>query len=308
VRFRRGHLRYFVVVAEEGQVTRAAAKLHVAQPALSQAMSQLESELGLQRLVRHARGITLTPAGEAFLEKARLAVSADADAVRAGESLARAAKGAIQFGYLGVPPGLTNPDLLEAFTEARPGIQLSLQELPFPSIPTASWLEEADVAIASRPTADPRVWALPLRTEPRVVLVPQSHPLAERTELDVAEVLDEVFLGFHPSVDPVWAGFWSLDDHRGGPAPHLTAERSANAQQRFAMIAAGRGITAAPACHAAIIAKALPAVVLIPLRDAHPTILVLVGREERRNPLVEALVGVARELTDAADDSLPGYA
>ena len=61
--FRRGHLDYFVAVAEEGQITRAAVRLHVAQPALSQAMAQLESELGVMLLTRHSRGVTLTPGG-----------------------------------------------------------------------------------------------------------------------------------------------------------------------------------------------------------------------------------------------------
>jgi DNA-binding transcriptional LysR family regulator len=64
--FKRGHLLYYVTVAEAGQITRAARRLHVAQPALSRAITQLESDLGFKLLERHARGVTLTPAGEAF--------------------------------------------------------------------------------------------------------------------------------------------------------------------------------------------------------------------------------------------------
>jgi LysR family nitrogen assimilation transcriptional regulator len=66
--FRRGHLRYFVTVVEERQITRAAAKLHIAQPALSHAMAQLEAELGVQLLERHARGVTPTAAGSRLYE------------------------------------------------------------------------------------------------------------------------------------------------------------------------------------------------------------------------------------------------
>lgn len=290
-------------------MTRAAAKLNIAQPALSQAISHLESELGFQLLERHPRGVTLTPAGETFLEKARLALAAATDAALTAQSLARAGRGAIEFGYLGLPPGLTNPDLIEVFTEAHPDITLRLHELPFPSIPTASWLGEVDVAIASRPAADPDVWVLALSTEPRVVLAPKGHPLAKRAELTVAEMLDETFLGFQPQVDPAWAGFWSLDDHRGGPAPHLTGECSANARERFALIAAGHGIATVPACHAAIIVKVLPGAVAIPLPDADPTVLALVGHKDRRNPLVEALLAVARNLAeDDADGPLPASA
>jgi DNA-binding transcriptional LysR family regulator len=297
--FKRSRLGYFVAVAEGGQITLAAAKLHLAQPALSQAIAQLEAEVGFQLFERHARGVTLTPAGEVFLEKARLAVTADVEVARVAQALARGAHSSITFGYLGVPPGLTNPDLIQTLTAAHPDLELSLHELPFPSTPTASWLEQVDVAIASRPAADPHVWSLPLRAEPRVVLAPQSHRLASRSELTIAEVLDETFLGFDPTVDEMWAGFWSLDDYRGGPPPHLTAERSVNAQERFAMMAAGRGITTAPSFHAAIISNALPGIVAIPLSGADPAILSLVGREDRRNPSVEALRAVARNLVES---------
>ena len=80
--FKRGQLRYFVTVAEDGQMTRAARRLHIAQPALSQAISQLEAELGIELLVRHPRGVTLTPAGEAFLPKARAVVASEQDAAQ----------------------------------------------------------------------------------------------------------------------------------------------------------------------------------------------------------------------------------
>jgi len=88
--FNRDHLRYFVAVADEGQITQAARRLFMAQPALSQAISQLESELGLRLLDRHPRGVTLTDAGEAFLEKARAAVDSEIEVRRTAETLARA--------------------------------------------------------------------------------------------------------------------------------------------------------------------------------------------------------------------------
>src|SRR6195256_3101087 len=97
--FKRGKLRNFVGVAEEGQMTRAARKLHLAQPALSQAISQLESELGLLLLERHARGVTLTAAGEAFLPKARAVVAAADDASRTADALVRAASARMNVGF-----------------------------------------------------------------------------------------------------------------------------------------------------------------------------------------------------------------
>jgi DNA-binding transcriptional LysR family regulator len=90
--FRRGQLHYFVVVAEEEQITRAAAKLHIAQPALSHAIAQLESELGVELFERHPRGMTLTTAGEVFLPKARAVVARAQEAALMARRLRRAAR------------------------------------------------------------------------------------------------------------------------------------------------------------------------------------------------------------------------
>ena len=305
--FKRGHLRYFVTVAEEGQVTRAAERLYIAQSALSQALAGLESDLGFQLLERHPRGVTLTPAGEVFFEKAREVLAANEDAVLTAESLARTERGTIAFGYLGLPPASSDPGLIEAFTDAHPDIQLVPQELPYPSLPTASWLRQVDAAICSRPAAEPNVVFQPLRAEPLIVLAPKGHPLAQRRELAVEEVLDETFIGFHRSIDPAWAGFWSLDDYRDGQAPHIVGEAT-NAQQRFAMLAEGRGIAITPAYIAAIV-KVLPSVVAIPLTDADPVIVTLLAREDRQSPLVEELFATARQLAaQVADGPLPADA
>ncbi len=294
--FRRHALRYFATVAEEGQFSRAAEKLHIAQPALSQAIARLESDLGFRLLDRHARGVTLTPAGELFLEKAREALAAEDDALATAGSLARSREGLVAFGYLGLPPTLTHPGLMEAFAKARPEAEVRAQELPFPTVPTASWLREVDAAIATRPTADPEVRMQPLSAEPRVVVAPKDHRFADRGDLSVLEVLDETFIGFDPSVDPAWAGFWSLDDHRGGPAPHVVGH-AITAQERFAYLLAGSGIAVVPACHAAVLINVLQNTVAIPLTDAAPAILTLVARNDRQNTLVEALFATARETT-----------
>src|SRR5271165_3031113 len=139
--FKRGQLRYFVTVAEEGQITRAAARLRIAQPAVSQAITQLESELGVALLERHARGVTLTAAGEAFLPKARAAVAREQEAALAAQSLARAARGIVEVGFIGPPPMLSSPELFAAFAAAHPDAEISFRDLPFPRGPSAQWLE-----------------------------------------------------------------------------------------------------------------------------------------------------------------------
>jgi DNA-binding transcriptional LysR family regulator len=302
--FKREHLRYFVTVADEGQFTRAARKLHLAQPALSQAVAQLESELGLQLLRRHPRGVTLTPAGEMLLPKARRAVGALDEAALTAQSLARAAKGTIEVGFIGSPPTLHAPELFDGFAGAHPQAQLSFRELTLPRASTTSWLEDVDVAFCHPPVGDAAVRVQAFRAEPRVVVAPKTHPLARRSELTVAEVLDETFLGFDPSVDPTWAGFWSLDDHRGKPPRRTTHDLALTSTEMVAIIASGRAITTVPACQAATLVNILTDVVAIPLRDADPSALALVWRESNHNPLVEALIAFTGDL--AENSSAPG--
>jgi DNA-binding transcriptional LysR family regulator len=296
--FRPGHLAYFVAVAEAGQFTRAAARLGVAQPGLSKAISQLEADLGLTLFQRHARGVTLTPAGVQFYEKARLAADADAEAQAMAASLARSIAGTLEFGYLGIPPALHSPEMFDAFATRHPEVDLRLCDLPFPTLPTAAWLADVDVAMCHMPSPDAGVWMQRLRAEPRVVLAPMTHRLASRSELTVAEVLDETFLGSDPRVDATWVGFWSLDDHRGAPAPH-TAGSSGDSQQRFAMIAEGRAITTVPACYAEVVRRVIGNLAAIHLLDAAPAVFTLLGREDRRSRMVDAFLAVAAEFADA---------
>jgi DNA-binding transcriptional LysR family regulator len=305
--FRRGHLEYFVVVAEEGQITSAARRLGVAQPALSQAIAQLESETGLKLLERHARGVRLTPAGESFYAKARLAVEATGEALSTARSLVRAREGTIEFGFLGAPPSIEGRVEMEGFAIAYPEIEVRYHDMPFPSRSTSAWLGDVDVAVCHLPPRDEGVWSRVVRHEPRVALVPSEHPLAEREELAVADLLEETYIGFAPSVDPGWAGFWSLDDHRGGPPERMTGDRAANPQEVLAALGGGSGaVTIVPLAAANVLRNVLAGIAAIPIGDAAPSRIALVGHEDRRNPLVSALLSYAELLALARPEREAG--
>jgi DNA-binding transcriptional LysR family regulator len=299
------HLHYFVTVAEEGQLTRAAGKLHIAQPALSQAIAQLESQLGVELLARHPRGVSLTPAGEAFFAKARAALAAVADADLAAQAHSRARGGRVEWGFSGLPPMVRAPGLFAAFAAANPDAQVSFRDLSWPRATTAAWLQPVDIALLFSPTPHPEVEVHVLQAEPRAVFAARAHPLGRRSELTVAEILGETFCGTHPALEPVRAGFWRLDDHRGGPCRSTVGE-AANAQEMAAVIASGRAITTAPASAGPTFEAAVPGVVAIPLRDATPTVLALVWHKHTPNPLVEEILTTAKGLV--ASSSHPSTA
>jgi DNA-binding transcriptional LysR family regulator len=292
--FRRAHLRYFVAVAEERQITRAALKLNVAQPALSRAIADLEAQLGVQLFERQARGVTLTPAGATLYWKARKAVDAALEATHTAQALARGAGSELVFGFFGAPPALHSPDLLSGFSTVHPDVEIRFHELKFPGPVTSEWLEEVDLVLSHIPPEDPAVWVQLLRLDPRVVIAHRDHPIAASTGLTVADLVDETFVGFDASVDAGWAGFWSLDDHLGARPTRLTPAGASNPQEILAAVAQGRAISTMPRCHAESILSGSGAMLLIPILDAAPCRLALAGRNDRRNGRVGDLVDRAR--------------
>jgi DNA-binding transcriptional LysR family regulator len=300
--FKTDQLRYFVTVAEEGQITRAAQKLYIAQPALSQAISQLESELGLKLLERHPRGVRLTPSGEAFLEKARAVVETERDVQLTAQSLARAARGVLEVGFIGPPPAIIAPTLFEAFAERHPDAEVSFRELPFPCGGTRTWLESVDVAFCQPPAAAEQVELEHVRVEPRALVVAADHPLAGRAEAAVADALGETFISYHPTVQPAWAGFHSLDDHRGGPPASCTDDHVSTALEMLGRFGLGNALTTLPNADAQLVAHVLPGVVAVPLADAAPATVSLVWHSGDAHPLVAALVESARDWRSTTED------
>ena len=298
---RASQLQYFIAVAEEGQITRAARRLKLAQPVLSQAVAQLESEVGVELLKRNARGVALTSAGKAFLVDARRALAAEIDAARTAQALARAGRGTIAVGFVGPPPAVSDPELFASFGKAHPELEVSFHDLPFPCGATAEWLAGVDIAVCHPPAAEEGVCAHPVRVEPRAIVAHKSHPLAARLELDVADVLEETFVSYHPSVQPGWAGFHCLDDHRGGPPEHLTNDQAQTSLHMLAIMASGRAVTAVPQTDATLARQVVPDVAVIRLSNADPARVSLVWRSDEPNPLVAMLVATAERLSSEAD-------
>jgi len=298
-------LTYFVAIAEEGQFGRAARRLELAQPALSQAMTQLESQLGVRLFERHARGVRLTGAGEALFEKARAAVAAVADAERTAHEHTRLRRHEIRLGFIGTPPMFDVPELMSAFARREPDAAISYRELAFPRSSIAGWLHEVDVAMCWSPPGEPAVRSLALRREPRMLLAARGHRLARRRRLAASDVLEETFPGVDPLVEPRWRAFWQLDEQRGGPAP-TTPDRAMNVQEVLAIIASGRAVATVPAGPARVLVAALKRVLAIPLADVSPAELALVWRSDEDNRLVASLLATAQQLPQGRRS--PAYA
>jgi DNA-binding transcriptional LysR family regulator len=208
-------LRYFVAVAEELHFTRAAERLYIAQPALSEQIRRLEDELGIELLRRTTRKVELTPAGAEFLSHARR-ILAEADAALA--DAARAARG--ETGSVRVATGATTgldlvPKVLQAFRDERPRVALELHQSDWSDLSGGLREGSVDAAFVWLPFTHTGLGFAALREEPRLVALSADHPLAGERELSTEQIAGEPW----PVVDvpdPVAIAFWNCEDLRGG--------------------------------------------------------------------------------------------
>jgi DNA-binding transcriptional LysR family regulator len=290
-------LRYFVAVAQEGQMTRAARRLQLAQPALSQAMARLEGQLGVKLLERNPRGVSLTRAGEAFLEKATATLAAVDEMQATARSWGRQSEGRLHVGFMSLTPPMMAGDLFPRFTAAHPALTIEWRELGYPTLTPREWLGDADAGLIWFAPTGPGLSGQPIRSSPLVVAMTDTHPLAGRSELRVADVLDETFPGIVDWCDPQWLGYWGLDAYRGGPA-RRTDDGAVTPEEVASIVASGRAITTVPAIVAVPFAHL--GIRAIPLLDAAPAVLTLVWPEGAATPLVQDLVDQARQVHERA--------
>jgi DNA-binding transcriptional LysR family regulator len=184
------HLRYFVAIAEQRSLTAAAEQLWIAQPGLSTQMRRLEAELGVQLLERHPRGVTLTPAGELFLERARIAIAAADVAAATGRDLQAGMIGSLRLGVASGPGWPQTSDFLQRFSRERPGVELGVVQ----GYGETLWRDlrdgRLDALLTPRGSAA-GMKALGLGSAAWVVLIGTGHPLAGIGPVAAADLAGE---------------------------------------------------------------------------------------------------------------------
>jgi DNA-binding transcriptional LysR family regulator len=278
-----------VTVAREGQMTRAAQRLQLAQPALSQAIARLEAQVGVRLLDRGPRGVTVTPAGQAFLEKAEATLAAAEDLNATARAWAREHEVRLRAGFMSLTPPMMAGGLFPRFAAEHPDVTIDWRQLGYPTNDARAWLGESDLALIWFAPGTPGLASQPVRTSPLVVAMAESHPLANRTQLRVEDVLDETFPGI-VGCEPHWLGHWGLDAYRDAPARR--SEDSATTPEEVTwIVSAGRAITTVPDIVA--VPYAHLGIKAIPLVDAEPAVLTLVWLEGHAHRLVEDLSRIA---------------
>jgi DNA-binding transcriptional LysR family regulator len=262
-------LRYVAAVAEEGNLTRAAARLFVSQPALTKQIKQLEKQLGFPLFTRSRAGMTLTEPGRVLAERLP-ALLADWDHLLADtNSTASRAAHVLRVGFVASAANEATQVIVAAFTRMRPDWRVEMRQAAW-SNPSAG-LVDRDVAIAFVRLPFPGqddVRVELLLTEPRCVALPASHPLAATEQpLAFRDLLDEPVVAA-PRETGVWSAYWVATEERHGHPIRFGAETE-HPDDWLSAIANGYGIAFPPESSARFYSR--PGIVYRPLSGISPS-------------------------------------
>jgi DNA-binding transcriptional LysR family regulator len=244
------HLRYFIAVAEEGHVTRAAERLGIQQPPLSQQIRALETELEVQLFRRKPRGVELTQAGDALLGEARAILDRVEHAAAAARRTGRGEAGRIGLGFTSSAsfhPFV--PRIIREFREASPLLALSLEEAGTGELVDGLLAERIDAAFVRSPIGAAAALAVhSVLKEEMVAALPAGHSLAgaARTRLPLAALEPETFILYRRPLGPGLYDAIIAACQRAGYSPRIGQE-APRMLATLSLVAAGLGVTLIPA-------------------------------------------------------------
>ncbi len=276
---------YFVVVAEQRHLGRAAGALRIAQPSLSRQIRRLEHQLGVRLLDRTPQGTTLTEAGEVFLPRARALLRSATQA--AAQARAAAQPSRITIGYT---TGMIVTPAVREMRREHPDAEVQVTHLDWGQALDALLGHRADAVVTRLPFPTDGLHVTVLYDEPRVLAIPVDHRLAGRDFVTLDDIADEPMPRVRNS-DPAWSAFWRIDprpDGRRAPdGPFIDA-----LEDKFELIASGQAVAITAGFHGNSLR---PDITTVPLEGVDPCHVVLATRAGDRSRLVAAF----RKLAEA---------
>jgi DNA-binding transcriptional LysR family regulator len=283
-------LRYFVAVAEELHFGHAADRLYIAQPVLSRQIRKLEQELGAELLIRDSRSVSLTTAGQQLLEEAR-SLLATVDASRRRIADIAQHRAGLTIGFFA---GDEFTEACQAFTAEHPDVAVNLRRIYWNNQTDLLHGGKVDVAFVHLPIDDAGLEQLPVRSEPRMAVLPLNHRVANKPEISISEIADDPVI-IQRGATAEWQAYHNVDPRPDGRHPRPGPEAD-NLEEKLEHVAAGRAISFVPASSAAAFSH--HDVVYVPLTDVAPIQINLAWPTNHPSPLVTGFANaVARTRT-----------
>ncbi|KAB8036364.1 LysR family transcriptional regulator [Janthinobacterium aquaticum] len=289
------HLRYFVAVAEELHFTRAAERLHIGQPPLSQQIQALEAELGAQLFERSKRSVRLTEAGRLFLLDARQILALSERAAVTAQRAQRGEAGELRIGFTFSTPFTPYfATVINRYRQQFPHVTLTLHEMATLHQLTAISARQMDLGLVRPPETDcpADITLTELRRDPLMLVLPTAHRLAAQETIAIADMAGEDFVMYPKDAGTgIYLQILRLC-RAAGFTPHVAQEAN-EASTIIGLVAAGCGISVLPSSFDRI---RMDGICYRPIADAEATTsLLLAQRQDDSSPLVAAFVQLAQE-------------
>jgi DNA-binding transcriptional LysR family regulator len=296
------HLHYFIAVAEELHFSRAAERLHISQPPLSQQIRDLEEELGVKLFERTKRQVHLTEAGNVFLERSYLVVAQLEQAIEATQRIGRGEVGRLAIGFVDSAMYTLLPEILRSFREQFPAVELRLHELTTAQQVQALHDKQVDVGIVRSAISEPGLSAECLLPESLVLALPENHPLSAQTQVSLSVLADESFILFPSKKGPVFYEQIMTLCQQAGFRPKV-AQEAVQMQTIVGLVAAGMGIAIVPA---SLQNFHRSGVIYRPLQEQiSNTGLYLTWWQHDSSPVISAFLSLARKMTQGESTRQP---
>jgi DNA-binding transcriptional LysR family regulator len=288
------HLRYFRAVAEELHFGRAAERLHIAQPPLSQQIRQLEQELSVTLLVRTTRTVRLTAAGGAYLKRTISILDAVDEAREQAQRIERGTEGHLTVGCVGSATYSLLPALVRTLREVLPSVEVSVRgEMLAPAQVSALLTREIDIALLRPPVHHPGVVVETLRRDRLFAALPARHPLAARGEIGLGDLRGEDFIVHAGHGRSVMNNVLNAACADAGFIPNVRHEVE-ETSTLVTLVAAGLGVAMVPAPTAAL---GIAGVSYLPLAPESLGVDLIAGyANEAHSALIERVLEVIRRL------------
>lgn len=287
------HLRYFVAVAEELHFGRAAERLHMAQPPLSQQIRQLEEDLGFALFYRTKRVVQLTEAGQVFLDEIRPLFRQMDRAIQRGQLASRGEIGQLVIGFVSSSMYNVLPRILKTFRNQVPGVTLTLAELTTDQQIQQLSDGEIDVGLMRPPVDNPQFETLLLLQESLVVALPAAHPLTAQASLSLNRLAAEPFILFpRPLAPGLYDQIISLC--QTASFSPVVAQEAVQMQTIISLVAAEMGIAIVPASIQNLQRTGVEyRSITTPTPQAS---ILLVWRHQDPSPVVQRFVQIAQQI------------
>ncbi|ROZ89331.1 LysR substrate-binding domain-containing protein [Gordonia sp. OPL2] len=288
------HLRYFRAVAEELHFGRAAERLHMAQPPLSQQIRQLEEELGVTLLVRSTRRVELTPAGEAYLARVDAILDAVEVAGQQAQRIASGTQGALSIGCVGSATYSLLPRLVRVLRDELPDLDVSVRgEMLAPAQMSALMSGEIDLALLRPPVGGVDVVTETIRSDRLFVALPDGDPRTDDDSVAVSRLRDTEFIVHAGQGRSVMSGVVAAMCASAGFVPQIRHEVT-ETSTLVTLVAAGLGVAIVPE---PTMALGIAGVQYRPLRPGSATIDLAVARlAAEPSPMIEQVLTVLRRV------------